>query len=87
MSDRRTRPRPRALKGGRILFNNGNSTLDCRVTDLSPTSARLEFASTPSMLPDQFELLLTGDQRIQRCRLIWRSLDAVGVFFDKPEAI
>lgn len=54
MGERRASSRQRRLHGGKIVFNNNTSSIDCVVRDLSPTGARLEVAS-PIGIPDWFE--------------------------------
>ena len=80
--ERRAADRARTLKGGTIVFNNGNSVLNCVIRDLSPTGARLKVDGA-AMLPDEF-LLVTGpcDERQERAvRVMWRALGELGVAF------
>jgi hypothetical protein len=72
-------PRHRTLKGGRIVFNAGRSTIDCTVRNLSGKGAKLLVSSVVG-IPDTFDLLLDGHTR-QPCRVIWRTLKELGVEF------
>ena len=72
--DRRT-----ILKGAKAVFNNGRGVLICRVRDLSPGGARLEFAPRQT-LPDSFELHVAG-QPVRRCERRWSRNNIVGVRF------
>jgi hypothetical protein len=77
--DNRQSTRRRTLKGGRIVFNGGRSTIDCTVRDLSSRGAKLQVASVVG-IPDTFDLLLEGHAR-QPCRVAWRSLKEIGAEF------
>ncbi len=72
--DRRT-----VLKGAKVVFNNGKSVLVCRVRDLSPDGARLEFPPRQT-LPESFELHVTG-QPVRKCERRWVRNNIVGVRF------
>ena len=77
--DNRQAERRRTLKGGRIVFNGGRSTIDCTVRNLSPRGAKLQVTSVVG-IPDTFDLLLEGHAR-EPCRVVWRSLKELGVEF------
>ena len=51
-SERRLQPRTRALKRVKLIFGNGNSVIDCLVTDESPNGLRVE-TSLPMALPER----------------------------------
>jgi len=67
------------LKGGRIVFNAGRSTIDCKVRNLSSKGAKLQVTSVVG-IPDTFDLVLDSDGR-QPCRVVWRTLKELGVQF------
>jgi hypothetical protein len=77
--DNRTAPRQRTLKGGKIVLNDGFSTIDCTVRNLSATGAKLEVASIIG-IPPQFRLAM-NDGRDFSCETAWRTETAVGVKF------
>lgn len=77
--DHRQALRRLTLKGARIVFNGGRSTLDCTVRNLSPRGAKLQLASVVG-IPDTFDLLLDGSSR-QPCRVVWRRLKELGIAF------
>ncbi|MCM2293191.1 PilZ domain-containing protein [Allorhizobium sp. BGMRC 0089] len=79
MNEKRSSARVRTLKGGRILLNNGYSTFDCVIRNLSETGAKLKLDMT-APLPDAFELLIHEGQRY-RCEVRWRKGAEVGVKF------
>jgi hypothetical protein len=76
---RRGQDRKTVLKGAKVVFNNGKSMLVCRVRDLSPDGARLEFPPRHA-LPDSFELHVTG-QPVRQCERRWVRNNIVGVRF------
>lgn len=77
--ERRSVHRRRTLKGGRIVINNGYSTLQCTVRNLSETGAKL---IVPSIIgiPDGFQLVLDDGQKFD-CAVIWRKDGELGVEF------
>lgn len=78
-SERRRLPRQRALKGGRIVFNNAASTINCTVRNISDAGARLDVASVWGV-PPVFDLKLEG-QPLRSCEVVWRTSSAVGIAF------
>lgn len=78
-TENRLIPRRTTLKGGRIVFNAGRSTIDCTVRNLSSKGAKLQVSSVVG-IPDSFDLVLDGNAR-QPCRVAWRTLKELGVAF------
>ena len=78
-TEHRAQQRRPTLKGGRIVFNSGRSTIDCTVRNLSRDGAKLQVASVVG-IPDTFDLLLPNTTR-QPCRVAWRKVKEVGVVF------
>lgn len=78
-SENREDLRRSALKGGRIVFNAGRSTIDCKVRNVSSKGAKLQVASVVG-IPDTFDLLLEG-ATCHPCRVVWRTLKELGVQF------
>jgi len=79
MEERRRTPRRRTLKGARIVFNDGRSTIDATVRNLSEDGANLRVASVVG-IPDTFILQLS-DGTQHACRAIWHKSDEIGVSF------
>ncbi|SFJ02321.1 sensor domain-containing diguanylate cyclase [Bradyrhizobium sp. Gha] len=75
----------RTFLAGKIIFNYGQSTIDCVVRRLSQEAATLEMQSGLGV-PDRFQLRLEG-RAIQSCRMVWRSDRQVGVAFEQPESV
>ena len=81
-SDQRIAPRLKALLAAKISFNNGQSTLDCLIRNLSDTGAKL-IVSAAIALPDSFDLLIPQKSVTRRVRIVWRRGEEMGVRFDE----
>ena len=77
-SEHRGVQRHRTLKGGRIVFNDGRSTIDCTVRNLSEAGAKLDVSSVVGV-PERFDLAIGEEMR--RCRIAWRTSAQIGVEF------
>ena len=77
--DRRHTIRHRTLKGGRIVTNDGHSTFNCTIRNLSETGALLRLVSVVGV-PDTFSLLL-DDGRSFACTAAHRTATDIGVHF------
>lgn len=78
-TEHRQDQRRTTLKGGKIAFHDGRSTIDCTVRNLSSGGAKLKVASVLG-IPNDFELLM-ADNVHQHCRVVWRKVNEVGVAF------
>ncbi len=77
--ERRATPRQRTLKGARIVINDGFSTFDCTVRNLSGLGAKLVVASIVG-IPQRFDLALSDGRRFS-CEMIWHREGEIGVKF------
>ncbi len=77
--EKRAAPRQRTLKGARIVINNGFSSFQCTVRNLSAAGARLKVASIIG-IPDQFDLVMDDGRRFP-CSVVWRTAEEFGVAF------
>jgi hypothetical protein len=73
-------PRRKTLKGGRIVFNGGRSTINCMVRDMSPQGARLEVASSVGV-EDEFTLAFDDGSQSRLCMVRRRTATSLGVEF------
>ena len=80
MQERRSEPRQRALKTGRIVFNNRFSTMDCSVRNLSAHGAMLQVPGLQG-IPDTFVLELDAGAVKRICKVKWRKEREIGVAF------
>lgn len=79
ISDHRGNLRRRVIKSGKVVFNDGQSALDCSIRDLSEGGVRLLFPD-PTIMPHVFQLHLL-DGRILECELRWARGGFIGVKF------
>jgi len=77
--ERRASHRHRTLKGGKIVLNDGFSTFDCTVRNLSDAGAKLIVAGIIG-IPQRFQLALADGRRFD-CEMIWHSAGEIGVRF------
>ncbi len=70
---------------GRVVFNGGNSSMDCIVRDISPDGAKLQITNSVTV-PDRFDLLIPQKGEIHRAKIAWRREDEVGVAFEQVHA-
>ena len=80
--DRRTSPRRRLIRRGKIIFQNRNCIMGCVILDISEGGARIQPLDT-AYLPEEFTLRVR-DGEVRSCELIWRNGDVVGVRFLAP---
>ena len=80
--EHRQEVRKRVFLKGRIRFNNGASSMDCLVRDLSSSGARIALSETSS-LPEIFDLHIPQKDRTYRATLRWRREDGIGVTFEE----
>jgi len=78
--ERKTDPRRRTLKAGKIVFDRRNCVIDCRVRNVSAAGACLELPSTVGV-PDRFDLLIASETHARACRVAWKDDTRVGVTF------
>ncbi|KKB76578.1 hypothetical protein VW35_17555 [Devosia soli] len=77
--DQRKNHRNRTLKGGRIVTNDGHSTFDCTIRNLSDEGAKLAVTSIIG-LPQRFLLALQDGRRFD-CEMVWHTETEIGVKF------
>jgi hypothetical protein len=76
--ERRTVPRHKLLKAGKIILGKRASMIDCTVRNFSSTGAAV-WLPNAAVLPPKFDLLF--DNAIQHCIVVWRQADRMGVKF------
>ena len=84
-AERRDGVRPRSLIAATIVYNNGQSTLNCVIRNFSETGAKL---SVPAgiALPDRFDLIVPQKNKTYRAIMEWQRGDEVGVSLDGASA-
>jgi hypothetical protein len=81
--EQRSSVRLRQLRQARCVFNNGSSSLDVMLRNISETGARIA-GDALICLPPTFDLLILdgfGGGSSRRVRLVWRNGAAAGVEF------
>ncbi|WP_186395314.1 PilZ domain-containing protein [Stappia sp. TSB10GB4] len=78
--DRRSSPRHRTLKSGRIVLDDGAKVHECRVRNLSDDGALLKLPSTAE-IPDRFELRIVNEEIAVAALVRWRTATEIGVQF------
>lgn len=78
--ERRRHPRQRVLKRGRIVLNNGNSTVDCTIRDISEGGARLRLGGDFAA-PENFDLLFLESSLRRKVVRRWQIGTDIGVEF------
>ena len=69
--NQRVAPRMRTLIAAKMIFNNGQFTLDCLIRNLSDTGAKL-IVSAAVTLPECFDLIVAPKSLTRRVRIAWR---------------
>lgn len=72
-------PRRRVLKGVRLVFNQGRSTMSGLLRDISETGARVSVENS-LVIPDEVILLFQDGSR-KNCRVARRELRELGLHF------
>jgi hypothetical protein len=85
MPEARQSERLRSLLRARIIFNAGNSTIECLIRNVSAHGMRLELAENLSV-PGEFDLEVPHKGRTYRTRLVWRGGGMIGVAYVPPSA-
>ena len=86
MTERRKAQRSRSLKGGKILFNNKQSVIDCTVRNLSDGGANLH-VETAQGVPAFLDLLIDGETASRPCDVIWKAQNRIGVAFCQTSSL
>jgi hypothetical protein len=77
--DQMPAPRRRVLKGVRLAFNAGRSTMNGLMRDISTTGARVSVENSLTV-PDTLTLLFSDGSR-RECRVARRELRELGLHF------
>ena len=78
--EKRAAERRDVLKAAAVWFADRAFQSGCIVSDLSATGCRLR-SDEAHILPASFELSFGGDTIIERCEVVWREADEIGVRF------
>jgi hypothetical protein len=81
MIDRRSIGRTRIAKGALLFFGGQTGVRSCGVTDITNAGAGIRTQDL-AVLPLNFELSFDNFRTINKCRLIWRDGNFLGVAFE-----
>ena len=79
MNDKRHFERHKTLKGARITFHGGHSSIDCVVRNLSNGGARVMLESSIG-IPDEV-MLVINDGTQHQARIVRRKINELGLQF------
>ncbi len=80
MQHDRKQDRARAILGARVIFNHGNSTIDCQIRNISRVGAKLSLSQSVT-LPEEFDIDVPQKGKVYRARMCWRDAENAGVEF------
>ncbi|SDT90859.1 PilZ domain-containing protein [Stappia sp. ES.058] len=80
--NRRSSPRHRTLKSGKIVLANHTVVYDCRVRNLSDDGALLKLPNTLD-IPERFELRIVNEDIQVNAVVRWRTATELGVQFER----
>ena len=79
-SDKRRAARRRVLFSGVLVNEDGSSTIDCAIRDLSASGAKVRLAGS-APLPSDLWLIEVREGLAFRCTVAWRNLPELGLAF------
>ena len=79
-SDLRRATRRRVLFSGVLVNDDGSSTLDCVIRDLSASGAKVRLAGS-APFPSELWLIEVREGLAFRCTVAWRNLPELGLAF------
>lgn len=80
-SDRRQAARRTCLLSGSMRFITRDSTLGCRIRNLSETGARVQVTNS-YWVPDRFELEIAHHDIRVPAKVVWRTAEELGIRFE-----
>jgi hypothetical protein len=78
--EQRERQRTLILKGGKLMFNQQDSLVDCTVRNLTNRGACL-LVQTTIGVPREFDLSFDSFRTVRRCYVKWRTESRLGIAF------
>jgi hypothetical protein len=78
--EHRRAPRINVLKRAKVAYDQGFSSVDCLIRNVSDSGAKLRFSPLAMTVPDNFHLVCMGSP-VQSCEVVWRRIGELGVRF------
>ena len=85
MSEQKLMPQGRTLLAGKVIYNFGQSTIDCVVRRLSDHGATISVES-PLGIPRQFQLFIADEGMPRPCKVVWQSDKELGLEFELSDS-
>ncbi len=82
---RRKGGRKRVLLGGKVVYNEGNASLDCTIVDVSETGARIRLPRGQGV-PSHVYLIDIRNHRAHEATIAWLKPPLAGLRFEKSYA-
>jgi hypothetical protein len=76
----RKAPRKRVILGGKVVYNEGGFSIDCRIRDLSAGGARIAL-TVGSIIPTRVVLIDTRSAIAYECEIVWLKAPEFGLKF------
>ena len=86
MSRLSLKSRGRTFLAGKVIFNVGQSTIDCVVRRITDDGATIELESWLGV-PQHFQLSIPSEGALLSCKLVWQSEKQIGVTFETQQTI
>lgn len=80
-AERRAEQRRRVFKGAVLSFNNGYSSFECVLRNMSEHGGKLSLGETFG-LPATFRLMIAGEEGPRAAHVRWRRQSEIGVSFE-----
>jgi hypothetical protein len=84
MSEKLSDVRDRTLLAGKLVYDFGQSSIDCIVRRISDRGATLTIESSLG-IPEHCHLLIAHDGPPRRCKRVWQSGRELGLEFESDE--
>ena len=78
LAERRAKPRKKVLFAGVIVYGEGRYSINCRIRDLTDTSARIALPATQN-LPEEFYFINVKERSAHKARMVWRGKGDAGL--------
>ena len=84
MSGLNLKSRGRTFLAGKVIFNFGQSTIDCVVRQITDDGATIELESGFGV-PQHFQLSIPSGGKLLSCNLVWQSENQIGVTLETQQ--
>ena len=82
LAERRVKPRKKVLFAGVIVYGEGHFAINCRLRDMTETSARVALPASQT-LPAEFYLINMKEQTAHKARIAWQKKNELGLVLEE----